>query len=186
MVDTSLNKRYTAEEGGAPDFSPIPDGIYRARVKEVAPWESKTQNVQVIQKDENGKAITNEKGEKVRELVPNCTFYNCTVKMEIVGGAYDGRIVFHNLTTHPNMDYTIKNFLYGLGLQEISASEIQEKTKGLTCDIDVFTDSYDKTVQNKETGLDEVQKRYVNHVKSFKKIESAIPNAEIETEDYGF
>jgi len=186
MVDTSLNKKYTAKEGGAPDFSPIPDGIYRARVKEVTPWEPKTQTVKVIQKDENGKALTNEKGEKVRETVPNCTFYNCTVKMEIVGGAYDGRIVFHNLTTHPNMDHTIPNFLYGLGLQEVAASEIQEKTKGLTCDIDVFTDSYDKTVQNKDTGLDEVQKRYVNHVKSFKKVESAIPNAEIETEDYGF
>ena len=106
--------------------------------------------------------------------------------MEIVGGAYDGRIVFHNLTTHPNMDYTIPNFLYGLGLQEVAASEIQEKTKGLICDIDVFTDSYDKTVQNKETGLDEIQKRYVNHVKSFKKVENKNPNAEIETEDYGF
>ena len=61
MVDTSLNKRYTAKEGGALDFSPIPDGIYKARVKEVTPWTAKTQNIKVIQKDENGKALVDEK-----------------------------------------------------------------------------------------------------------------------------
>jgi hypothetical protein len=186
MVDTSLNKKYTADNRGAMDFSPLPDGIYRARVKEVTPWEAKTQNVKVIVKDENGKAVTDEKGEKVRELVPNCTFYNCTVKLEIVGGAYDGRIIFHNLTTHPNMDYTIPNFLYGIGLQEVAASEVQEKTKGLLCDIDVYTDNYEKTVQDKETGLDKVEVKYVNRVKSFKQIPAENPNAEIETQDFGF
>ena len=186
MVDTSLNKKYTAKEGGSLDFSPIPDGIYKARVKEVTPWEAKTQNIKVIQRDENGKALLDDKGDKVTEVVPNCTFYNCNVKMEIIGGAYDGRMVFHNLSTHPNMPFNIPNFLYGIGLQEIAASEIQEKTKGLICDIDVYTDSYDKTIQNKDTGLDETQKKYINRIKSFKKVENQNPNAEIETEDMGF
>lgn len=186
MVDTSLNKKYTAKEGGAIDFSPIPDGLYRARVKEITPWTAKTQTVKVFQKDEKGKVLTDEKGNKITETVPNCTFYNCNVKMEIIGGAYDGRIVFHNLTTHPNMDFNIPNFLYGIGLQEIAASEIQEKCVGLICDIDVFTDSYDKTVQNKETGLDETEKKYVNKVKAFKQVIDENPNTEIETEDMGF
>lgn len=186
MIDTSLNKKYTAKEGGNLDFSPIPDGIYRARVKEITPWEAKTQTIKVIQRDENGKALVNEKGDKVTESVPNCTFYNCNVKMEIVGGMYDGRVVFHNLTTHPNMPFSIPNFLYGIGLQEVAASEIQEKCKGLLCDIDVYTDSYDKKVQNKDTGLEEVQKKYINRVKSFKKVPTENPNADIDTEDMGF
>lgn len=185
MVDTSLNKKYVAKEGGNLDFSPIPDGIYRARVKEVTPWTAKTQSIKVIQRDENGKALQDEKGEQLRELVPNCTFYNCNVKMEIIGGAYDGRLVFHNLSTHPNMPFNIPNFLYGIGLQEISASEIQEKCKGLICDIDVFTDTYEKTVQDKETGLDKVETKYINKVKSFKQIPAENPNNE-ETEDMGF
>lgn len=186
MVDTSLNKKYTAKEGGNLDFSPIPDGVYRARVKEVTPWTAKTQTIKVYQKDENGKVLTDEKGNRVTETVPNCTFYNCTVKMEIIGGAYDGRIVFHNLTTHPNMDFNIPNFLYGIGLQEIAASEIQEKAKGLVCDIDVITNSYEKTVQDKDTGLDKVETKYINHVKSFKKVIDQNPNNEITTEDFGF
>lgn len=186
MVDTSLNKKYTAKEGGTLDFSPIPDGVYRARVKEVTPWTAKTQNIKVIQRDENDKVLFDEKGDKVTELVPNCTFYNCSVTMEIIGGAYDGRFVFHKLTTHPNMGFNIPNFLYGIGLQEIAASEIQEKCIGRVCDIDVYTDSYEKTVQNKDTGLDEVVEKYTNRVKSFKQIPAENPNTEIETEDMGF
>lgn len=186
MVDTSLNKRYTAKEGGNLDFSPIPDGTYRARVKEVTPWTAKTQNIKVIQRDENGKALLDDKGEQIRELVPNCTFYNCSVKMEIIGGAYDGRLVFHNLSTHPNMPFNIPNFLYGIGLQEIAASEIQEKCKGLVCDIDVYTESYEKTVQNKDTGLDEIVSKPINKVKTFKKVIDENPNTDIETEDMGF
>ena len=106
--------------------------------------------------------------------------------MEIIGGAYDGRIVFHNLTTHPNMDFNIPNFLYGIGLQEIAASEIQEKCKGLVCDIDVFTDKYEKTVQDKDTGLDKIEERFINKVKSFKQIPAENPNNEAESEDFGF
>lgn len=186
MVDTSLNKRYTASEGGALDFSPVPDGIYKARVKEVTPWTEKTKNIKVIQKDENGKALVDEKGNKVTELVPNCKFYTCSVKMEIIGGEYDGRIAFYNLTTHPNMDFNIPNFLYGIGLQEIAASEIQEKCVGLVCEIDVYTDKYEKTIQNKDTGLYETEEKSVNKVKSFKQIPAENPNTEIETEDMGF
>ena len=92
MVDTSLNKRYTAKEQVAVDYSPIPDGEYRVRVKEVGPWTAKTQNIKVIQRDEDGKALVDEKGDKITELVNNCTFYNTNVKLEIVGGAYDASI----------------------------------------------------------------------------------------------
>lgn len=182
MVDTGLNRKYTAKEGSVQDFSPIPDGIYTARVKEVTDWVAKTQNIKVIQKDEEGKNIVDEKGETVRELVPNCTFYNCNVKFEIVGGAYDGRIIFHNLTTHPNMDFNIPNFLYGIGMNELAASEIQKETIGKICDIDVYTDSYEKTIQDKETGLDKVETKYVNRVKNIKKCPATNPNTETDSE----
>lgn len=180
MVDTSLNKRYKAREGVAIDFSPIPDGEYTVRVKEVTPWEPKTQNIKVIQRDENGKALVNEKGDKITELESNCTFYNCNVKLEVVGGAYDGRLVFHNLSTHPNMPFQIPAFLYGIGMNELSASQIQTETKGLMCLADIYTDSYDKTIQNKETGLDEVQKKYINRVKNFKQLPAEQPNNDID------
>lgn len=178
MVDTSLNKRYTAKEQVAVDYSPIPDGEYMVRVKEVSPWTAKTQNIKVIQRDEDGKALVDEKGDKVTELVNNCTFYNTNVKLEIVGGAYDGRIIFHNLSTHPNMPFAIPAFLYGLGLQELSAAEIPEKTKGCECLVDIYTDSYEKKVQNKETGLDDVEVKYINRAKNFKQLPTYTPNSQ--------
>ena len=185
MVDTSLNKRYTAREGVAVDFSPIPDGTYKARVKEVTPWKSETKNIKVILRGEDGKALVNEKGDKLTELHNNCTFYNANVKMEIIGGEYDGRLVFHNLSTHPNMPFNIPAYLYGIGMNELSASEIQEKTKDKICLIEVITESYDKKVQNKDTGLEETEKKYVNKVKNFKQLPAEEPNNDLTNMDLG-
>lgn len=181
-IDTSLNKKYVAGTGVDLNktFTPIEDGEYTVRVKEVTPWVAKTSNVKVIQRDEKGKPILNEKGEKVTELVNDCTFYNCTAKLEIIGGEYDGRIVFHNLTTHPNMSFNIPQFLYGLGMKELSASEIQEKTKGKICIAEVYTDVYEKKVQDKETGLDKLEKRTINRVSKFKENNAATQKNDIE------
>ena len=181
MVDTSLNKRYTAKESVAMDYSPIPDGLYRAKVKEVSPWKKETKTIKVIQRDENGNALKDEKGNNITETVQNCEFYNCSVRMEITEGQYSGRLVFHNLSTHPNMPFSIPAFLYGLGVSELAAGEIQDNVPGRECMIDVITETYTKTVQNKETGLDEEQERQINKVKNFKQL----PDQDIEMNDLG-
>lgn len=181
MVDTSLNKKYTAKESVAMDYSPIPDGLYRAKVKEVSPWKKETKTIKVIQRDENGNALKDEKGNNITETVQNCEFYNCSVRMEITEGQYSGRLVFHNLSTHPNMPFSIPAFLYGLGVSELAAGEIQDNVPGKECMIDVVTETYTKTVQNKETGLDEEQERQINKVKNFKQL----PDQDIEMNDLG-
>lgn len=171
MVDTSLNRSYTAREGAPMEFTLIPDGTYRAKVKEVTPWTPKKQNIKVIQRDEEGKALIDEKGDKVTELVNDCEFYNCTVKMEIVEqGDYKGRIIFHNLSTHPNMPFNIPAFLYGIGMKELMASEIQSKTINKECLIEVYTDSYTKDVEDKETGMVEKVKKEINRINYFKQL----------------
>ena len=181
MVDTSLSKKYTAKESVAMDYSPIPDGLYRAKVKEVSPWKKETKTIKVIQRDENGNALKDEKGNNITETVQNCEFYNCSVRMEITEGQYSGRLVFHNLSTHPNMPFSIPAFLYGLGVSELAAGEIQDNVPGKECMIDVITETYTKTVQNKETGLDEEQERQINKVKNFKQL----PDQDIEMNDLG-
>ena len=171
MVDTSLNRSYTAREGAPMEFTLIPDGTYRAKVKEVTPWTPKKQNIKVIQRDETGKALVDEKGDKVTEMVNDCEFYNCTVKMEIVEqGDYTGRIIFHNLSTHPNMPFNIPAFLYGIGMKELMASEIQSKTINKVCLIEVYTDSYTKDVEDKETGMVEKVKKEINRINYFKQL----------------
>ena len=76
------------------------------------------------------------------------------------------------------MPFAIPAFLYGLGLRELSAAEIPEKTKGCECLVDIYTDSYEKKVQNKETGLDDVEVKYINRVKNFKQLPTNTPNSQ--------
>lgn len=177
MVDTSLNKKYTASAGGNSDFSPIPDGEYHLKVIEIKPWEKKTQDVMVIKRDENGKALVDEKGSQIREKVSNCEFYNSTVKLSVVGGQYDGRLIFYNLTTHPNMSFAIPNFLYGIGEKDMAASDIPTKAIDKLCLADVITDTYDKKKTDKDTGLETIEKKTVNRVKSFKKPDEQVLEA---------
>lgn len=170
MIDTSLNKRYRANRGFDNDFSPIPEGEYNVRIKEVSPWIETKKTIKVILRDEDGKALKNDKGENLTELVKDCVYYNCNVKLEVVGGEHDGRLIFHNLSTHPNMPFSIPNFLYGIGMDELTAAEVN-KTVGTECIAKVVIDSYDKKVVNKDTGLEETVQRTKNAVKSFKPIE---------------
>lgn len=185
MINTSLDKKYVARAGGQTNFEPLPEGEYTLRVKEVDEWKPTTKTIQVIQRDENGNAIKDEKGKNLTETVPNCTFYNCNVRFEVVGGEYDGRLIFHNLTTHPNMSWSIDNFLYAIGLKELTASEIKNACVGKECIGNVYIDSYDKTVQNRDTGIDEVVSRKVNRIRSLKPLETPKNETDLNDVDLG-
>ncbi len=178
MVD--LNKTYSAREDKGLDFTPAPEGDYTLRVLEISPWKAaKPQDIKVIQRDDKGKALKDEKGNNVTVLESGVVVYNCNATLEIVGGEHEGKRVFHNLTTHPNMPFSIPAFLYGLGISNMAASEIPEKCKSKLCFAKVYVDSYAKTIQNKETGLDEVQSREVNKVRNFKQLPENLANNNI-------
>ena len=185
MINTSLDRKYTAKEGGQINFDPIPEGGYRLKVKEIEPWKASIKTIKVNVRDENGNVIKDEKGNNVTETVPNCEFYNCTAKLEVVGGAYNGRVIFHNLTTHPNMDFNIPNFLYALGVPELSAGQVQTYCKDLECLGNVYIDSYKKIVQNKDTGIDEEQVKHINRIKSLKPLNTPNKPSQNMTDNLG-
>lgn len=172
MINTSLDAKRTARAGGQLNYDPIPEGDYKLRVKEIEPWKLSKKDIKVIMRDENGNALKDEKGNNLTELVKDCEFYNCNVKFEVVDGEFAGKLIFHNLTTHPNMSWSIDNFLYAVGIEELSASQIQGVCVGRECDATVYIDTYEKTVQNKETGLDEVKIREVNRIKSLRPLKN--------------
>ena len=173
MVNTSLDRKYRASQRGSFNYEPLPDGDYKVKVVEIEPWKESVKTIQVIKREENGQPIKDEKGKNVTETVNNCVFYNCKVKFEVVEGEYKGRFIFHNLTTHPNMDWSIDNFLYAIGVPEITAGQIQANCVGKTCIGNVYTDTYTKTTQNKETGLDEEVERKINKFKSLKPLNNS-------------
>lgn len=172
MVNTGLDTKRTARAGGQMNFDPIPEAEYILRVKEIEPWKKSVKTIAVIVRDENGNVLKDEKGKNITENVENCEFYNCNVKFEVVGGEYDGRVIFHNLTTHPNMNWSIDNFLYAVGIDELAASQIQSVCVNRMCKGVVIIDSYKKTQQNKETGIDEEIEKKVNRIKSLKKLDT--------------
>lgn len=169
MID--LNKKYTARKDTGLDFSPAPEGDYVLRVLEVKPWEAKKpQNIQVIQRDENGRAIKDDKGKNVTELEEGVIVYNSFVTFEIAEGDQAGKRVFHNLTTHPNAPFSISSFLYGLGVETMAAADIPTQTVGKYAYAKIFIDTYEKQVQDKDTGLMETAIRESNKIKHFLKL----------------
>ena len=177
MVNTGLDRKYVASAKGAANFDPIPEGEYKLRVKEIDPWKESKKTIKVILKDENGNALKDEKGQNLTETVDNCLFYNCTVKFEVIEGEYAGRMIFHNLTTHPNMSFSIDNFLYAIGIPEISAGQIQSSCIGKECIGNVIIGTYTRTVQNKTTGIDEEVERNINRIKSLKPLNTLQANS---------
>lgn len=178
MVDTSLNRRYQASEARIGDFSPIPEGKYTVRVKEITEWKESKKDVKVIIRDEDGKPLLDEKGERVTELQKDCVFYNANVKFEIVGGEYEGRMLFHNLTTHPNMDFSISNFLYAIGKSELSAAEIPTECLKAVCEATVIVTTYEKKTVDKDTGLETVEQKPKNEIKYLSKLPEIDTNNE--------
>ena len=48
MINTSLDRKYVAKEGGQTNFDPIPEGDYRLRVKEIDPWKSTIKTIETF------------------------------------------------------------------------------------------------------------------------------------------
>lgn len=167
----NLDSKIEAREDKGFDFTPAPEGDYVLRVKKIEDWvASKPQTIAVIQRDEKGKALKDEKGKNITKLEENVIVYNAKVQLEIVGGESDGKTVFYNLTTHPNAPFNISAFLYGLGIKDIVANQIQEKCLGLFCAARVVIEYYDKTVEDKETGITEKVKTPINRINHFKQL----------------
>lgn len=170
MVNTSLDKKYEAKESTMQEFELLAEGKYTVRVKEISPWKEQTKDIKVILRDEKGNALLDENGEKKTEMVKDCKYYNCLVRFEVVGGKYEGRLLFHNLTTHPNMSYSIGAFLYALDESSLAASEIPTVCVGKCCEAVVTKGKYIKKVTDKDTGIETEEEKEKNEIKYLNKL----------------
>lgn len=170
-----LNATVKGEKPRVNDFTPIPDGEYKAIVKEIKPWEGITKDIYVNEKDENGWLVKDADGKKVTTLHKDFTFYNAKVTFEILDGDYKGRKLIENLTTHPNASFITSNFLYAANIGEITVGEIPNKCVGVKMIVGIETDTYTKKtkIKDKETGEEtyKEEEKSVNRIKSFAKLE---------------
>ena len=64
----------------------------------------------ITRRDERGFAIKDEKGKVIKDKVDNLEWYQCNVRFKIIEGDYANRIVFSNLTTHPDALFMTQGF----------------------------------------------------------------------------
>ena len=160
MID--LNTVVSAVKQEEVSYDVIPEGKYLVEVVQIDDWEKKSKkNALITRRDERGFAIKDEKGKVVKDKVDNLEWYQCNVRFKIIEGEFANRIVFSNLTTHPDALFMTQGFLYAVGLSELPLGQIQETCLGRKLIIDVYHSEYTKKEVDKTTGI-EVEKTYTN------------------------
>lgn len=181
MINTGLDTKHKAKE--PVDYSPVPDGTYLCEAVKIDPWEAKKLNVNVIKRDENGYPLKDSKGKNETEMVRDCEFYSANVRFKVLEGEHKGKFIFETITTHPNMQFTISRLLYALGMNELEARDIPKKCINKKCLVTTYIHAYEKKVIDKNTGLDSIEKKEINKVRSLK---AAPQSANTEATNEGF
>lgn len=154
-----------------PDISydPIPEGEYRLKIVAIEPWKEVSRNVKKFLVDEKNNRILDEKGKPKFEMIKDHKMHETNVRLEVVGGKYEGKLVFHRLTTHPNLTWIIPSFIDAIGEKEMRASEIPTKAIGRIIGASVIIEEYEseKEKTDKTTGMVsfEKQTRKINKIK---------------------
>lgn len=136
---TDLDQEVVGEEQQSMDFELLPKGSYFVKVVEIEPWEKKT--------------LKNVTLKPSNEKVASVDIFNANVKLEIIDGEYKGRWLFDNLTTHPNMPWVVRGFIFATGNEKWKLSEIKG-LEGSIMKVSVKIDSYEKKVTDKDTGVE--------------------------------
>ena len=59
MVNTGLDRKYVAKEGGQTNFDPIPEGDYRLKVKDIDPWKEAIKTIKATSNNNTPREINN-------------------------------------------------------------------------------------------------------------------------------
>ena len=151
MID--LHTTVKAKESDQVDYSkPIPSGTYAVKIKEIKPWKNKL--YPTISRKATG------------EVLNNITVYYTSVVLEVVSNdSHNGRLLFYNLTTHPNVPWIIPSFLYALGINEMALSEFQTGCVNKYASAEVTITNKVKTTTDKDTGFETTNVVLQNEVK---------------------
>lgn len=177
MIDIT----YNAVEPTYSERVPLIDGVYDLRFVGAKEWQKvEKKNVKVYKKEGDNNFIFNEKGERETEIIPKLTYYTCSLrfevlnKVDIVDGKevyndiYKGNYVFFTLSTHPNCDYLIGNFVSSLGLDSLNLNNIDDN-KGKEIRANVVVETYETTKQDKDTGIEYQEEKTAYKIKNFVK-----------------
>lgn len=156
--------------GGSGDFTPVPKGTYNLELTAVKAWEPKVlKNVVVFEFDDKYQKVKNASGDDVKEKVKELTIYNTNLTFKIVDGDYAGRLIFANLSTHPNIPWMIPNLIHALGKPKLKLSQLNTLI-GTHCMGVVDLTTYEKTIKT-DDGFEDIINVPKNEIKRYKPIE---------------
>lgn len=166
ILDLDLNSKVEGKE--TKNFEPIPAGVYEAVVANIEPWEAKEFiDVKINKKDESGLVVRDENG-NIEKVDASFTAYSANLRLKIVSGDYEGRIIFANLTTHPDVRFLLDQFVYATVTSCVLA-DLQEKSIDKPLKINVGIKEYPKKYVDPNTAIEKTEIKTKNYVKGFYK-----------------
>ena len=120
-----------------------------------------------IEKSIESEMTPKQKGKVKKEHVANLVYHTAKVKLRVIDGEFEKRIITTFLTTHPDAIFVTEGFLYAVDETQMKLSDMQSKLKGKTLIVDLDYREYNKTTTDKETGIDRVEVRKMPNVKKF-------------------
>lgn len=152
------------------DLPVVPDGTYDVILTFIGDWTERNQTIRTLKAyDENHQKILDEDGNDIvlGENVPY-TIVSNQIRVKIVGGEHDGRIVFGEISNYPNTPWVFSSFLrcFGGGQKELMPSEFHT-LKGQQGRVAVKSRTYTQTVTDSDTGMETQINKTSNTIKSF-------------------
>lgn len=149
-------------------YDDLPVGRYTVKVKEIGDWEIKSvKNANIIVRDEDGEMEKDEKGIVKKEIVPILEYATSKVKLEVVEGEHTGRLIFTNLSTHPDALFVMEGFLFAIDKSEVALGDVKKECEGEMLDVELNYRTYEKPTTDQATGLTNVESKKVQDVKKF-------------------
>lgn len=161
-----LNSKVVGKE--VKNYEPITAGVYDATVEEIGSWKAKEfVDALINKKGDDGLVVKDESG-KIEKVKETFTAYSADIKLKIVGGDFDGRYVFANVTTHPDVIFLLDQFIFAT-VGTCVLSDLQEKAIGANIRVNVGIKEYPKTTVDPNTALETVTMKTKNYVRGFYK-----------------
>lgn len=152
-------------------YEPIPKGDYDLRLVSVSDWKPTVlTNVKVITYTDDFRKAVGADGKDITTIVPSLTIYSANLKFEVVGGDYNGRWIYSNVTTHPNIPWSVPSLLSGLGVPTLKLSQLSTLVDTM-CNAKIDIEINTRKIVDKDTGIESLEAKPRNVIKRFNKKE---------------
>ena len=136
--------------------TPLPEGTYVVEITEIGEIKPQNKAVEMINaKDSRGNLLRDDNNNIIKDQVKNYAFETVDVKMKVIDGEHTGRVIYGGLTTHDNVLFLTENFLYAVGVTELTGlSDIYKLGLiGKTLKVETQNQTYTKDVVDQNTGI---------------------------------